>query len=67
IPYLLGFSSLWAGLAVGYFGLLLAGALAAHFTSRGVVRGAIRQLVLGAIAIGATYAVGSLIGVGIPG
>lgn len=64
IPYLLGFSSLAAGLAVGMLGLLLVGGLAAHLTATPIVRGAIRQLVLGAIAIGATYAVGTLIDAG---
>ena len=65
IPYLLGFSSLAAGLAVGMLGLLIVGGLAAHLTATPIVRGAIRQLVLGAIAIGATYAVGTLIDAGI--
>ena len=64
IPYLLGFSSLAAGLAVGMLGLLLVGGLAAHFTATPIVRGAIRQLVFGAIAVGATYAVGALIDAG---
>ncbi|WP_258557959.1 VIT1/CCC1 transporter family protein [Rhodococcus sp. AG1013] len=67
IPYLLGFESLVAGLAVGGFGLLLAGALAAHFTAQSKIRGALRQLVFGAIAVGATYVVGALIGIGVPG
>ncbi|HEY5857041.1 MAG TPA: VIT1/CCC1 transporter family protein [Aldersonia sp.] len=67
IPYLLGFSSLAAGLTVGLLGLLIVGGLAAHLTRTPLVRGALRQLVLGAVAIGATYGVGALIGVGIPG
>ncbi|MCX5044699.1 VIT1/CCC1 transporter family protein [Aldersonia sp. NBC_00410] len=67
IPYLLGFSSLTAGLLTGCAGLLLVGALTARFTARSAWRAAIRQLILGAIAIGATYAVGSAIGVGIGG
>jgi VIT1/CCC1 family predicted Fe2+/Mn2+ transporter len=66
IPYLLGFSSLIAGLLTGYAGLLLVGALTARFTRRSWWQAALRQLILGAVAIGATYAVGSLIGVGIP-
>jgi len=65
IPYVLGFSSLAAGLAVGMLGLLIVGGLAAHLTATPIVRGAIRQLLLGAIAIGATYAVGTLIDAGI--
>jgi vacuolar iron transporter family protein len=62
IPYLLGYSSLWAGLACGGAGLLVAGAVAARFTRKSLWLGGIRQLVFGAVAIAATYAVGLLIG-----
>ncbi|WP_396935040.1 VIT1/CCC1 transporter family protein [Mycolicibacterium sp.] len=62
IPYLLGFESLWAGLACGGVGLLIAGGLAARFTRKPVAIAAGRQLLFGAIAIAATYAVGTLIG-----
>jgi vacuolar iron transporter family protein len=62
IPYLLGLSSLWAGLACGGIGLLIAGAVAARFTRKSLVIGGIRQLVFGAIAIAATFGVGTLIG-----
>ncbi|MCA1006551.1 VIT1/CCC1 transporter family protein [Rhodococcus hoagii] len=65
IPYLLGFESLIAGLALGGVGLLFAGGLAAYFTAQSKVRGAVRQLLFGAIAVGATYVVGALIGVGV--
>ncbi|QCQ91913.1 VIT1/CCC1 transporter family protein [Rhodococcus sp. SGAir0479] len=67
IPYLLGFESLFAGLGIGGAGLLLAGALAAHFTAQSKFRGALRQLLFGAIAVGATYLVGALVGVGVGG
>ena len=63
IPYLLGFSSLLAGLAVGGVGLFAAGAVAARFTTRPWWLGGLRQLMFGAIGAGATYLVGSLIGV----
>jgi VIT1/CCC1 family predicted Fe2+/Mn2+ transporter len=63
VPYLLGFASLVAGLAVGGVGLLVAGALTARFTARAWWVSALRQLLFGAIAAGATYLVGSLIGV----
>ncbi|MFC4602400.1 VIT1/CCC1 transporter family protein [Rhodococcus kronopolitis] len=66
IPYLLGFASLTAGLAAGAAGLLVVGVLAAGFTSQPRVRGALRLLVFGMTAVGATYAVGTLIG-GVPG
>jgi vacuolar iron transporter family protein len=62
IPYLLGLASLWAGLACGGAGLLVAGAVAARFTRKPLWLGGVRQLVFGAVAIGATYAVGLLIG-----
>jgi VIT1/CCC1 family predicted Fe2+/Mn2+ transporter len=62
IPYLLGFGSLWLGLACGGVGLLLAGGVAASFTRKGIVMGSLRQLAFGAIAIAATYVVGTLIG-----
>lgn len=63
IPYALGFDSLPAGLAVGGAGLLIAGAVAAKFTRKSWWKNAVRQLLFGAIAVGATYMVGSLLGV----
>ncbi len=62
IPYLLGFESLWMGLIFGGVGLLIAGGVAARFTSKPVWWASVRQLGFGAIAIVATYVVGSLIG-----
>jgi VIT1/CCC1 family predicted Fe2+/Mn2+ transporter len=62
LPYLLGFSLLWLGLVCGGVGLLVAGGVAAYFTRKPVWQGSLRQLVFGAIAIGATYVVGTLIG-----
>ncbi|HEY2203262.1 MAG TPA: VIT1/CCC1 transporter family protein [Pseudonocardia sp.] len=63
VPYLLGFDSLAAGLAVGGAGLFVAGALVGRFTTRSWWLAGLRQLAFGAIAAGATYLVGSLIGV----
>lgn len=65
IPYLLGHESLWAGLAFGGFGLILAGAAAARITRRSPIVGSARQLTFGAVAIAATYLVGHLIGVSV--
>jgi VIT1/CCC1 family predicted Fe2+/Mn2+ transporter len=62
IPYLLGFDFLWAGLACGGLGLLVAGGVAARFTRKAVWLGSLRQLAFGAIAVAATYVVGTLIG-----
>lgn len=62
IPYLLGFESLWAGLACGGIGLLVVGGLAARFTRQPVWLASTRQLAFGGIAIAATYVAGHLIG-----
>jgi vacuolar iron transporter family protein len=62
IPYLLGFASLVAGIACGGVGLLVAGGVAARFTSKPVWWASTRQLVLGGIAIAVVYVVGLLIG-----
>lgn len=62
-PYLLGFDSLVAGLAVGSVGLVAAGAVTTRFTGKPWWLGALRQLGLGAIAATATFLVGMLIGV----
>lgn len=63
VSFLLGFGSLWLGLAIGGVGLLAAGALTSRFTSRTWWGAALRQLLFGVIAAGATYLVGMLIGV----
>ena len=62
IPYLLGYGSLPAGLACGAAGLLIAGALTARFTRKPILWAASRQLIFGAIAVGATYLLGLLVG-----
>jgi VIT1/CCC1 family predicted Fe2+/Mn2+ transporter len=65
IPFLLGSSSLALGLLVGAVGLFVVGALTARFTTRSWWLAGLRQLMFGAIAAGATYLVGALIGIGI--
>lgn len=67
IPFLLGSSSLLLGLAVGGVGLFVVGALTSRFTTRTWLYGGLRQLAFGALAAGATYLVGSLIGVTVAG
>jgi vacuolar iron transporter family protein len=62
-PYLLGSASLPLALLVGAAGLLVAGALTSLFTARSWWASALRQLAFGAIAAGATYLVGALVGV----
>jgi VIT1/CCC1 family predicted Fe2+/Mn2+ transporter len=61
IPYLLGFESLWAGLLCGGVGLMIAGGVAARFTSRPFWWASLRQLLFGTVAIAATYLVGHLV------
>jgi len=62
VPYMMGFTSLWLGLASGGVGLLIAGALASLFTRKPWWLGSLRQFVLGGLAVAATYFVGSLFG-----
>lgn len=62
LPYLLGFSSLWLGLACGGVGLVVVGGTAAFITKRAAWLGSLRQLAFGGIAIAVTYLVGHLIG-----
>jgi VIT1/CCC1 family predicted Fe2+/Mn2+ transporter len=62
IPYLLGFGSLIAGLVCGGVGLVIAGGLAARFTSQPVWKASLRQLFFGVTAVAATYLVGTLVG-----
>lgn len=63
LPFLLGFGTLWWGVAFGGVGLLLAGGIAASFTRRRRVVGALRQLLFGGIAVAVTYTIGTLLGV----
>ncbi|MET7706771.1 VIT1/CCC1 transporter family protein [Micromonospora sp. NPDC005189] len=63
LTYLFGATELWLALAVGGLGLFAAGAVVARFTNRPWWTGGLRQLLLGAAAAGATYLIGSLIGV----
>jgi VIT1/CCC1 family predicted Fe2+/Mn2+ transporter len=63
IPFLLGSSSLALGLLVGAVGLFVVGAVTSRFTGKPWWFAGGRQLLFGAIAAGATYLVGSLIGV----
>jgi VIT1/CCC1 family predicted Fe2+/Mn2+ transporter len=63
LPFLFGLQSLWLGLGIGGVGLFVAGAVVGRFTQMPWWLNGLRQLLFGAIAAGATYGVGSLIGV----
>ncbi len=63
LPYLFGVALLWVALLCGGIGLVAAGALSSRFTPRPWWYAGLRQLVFGALAAGATYAIGAAIGV----
>jgi vacuolar iron transporter family protein len=63
IPFLLGSSSLAVSLLVGAVGLFVVGAVTSRFTGKPWWFAGGRQLLFGAIAAGATFLVGTLIGV----
>jgi vacuolar iron transporter family protein len=63
LPYLFGYPELWAGLASGGIGLVVAGVVSSLFTPRPWWYAGLRQLLFGAAAAGATYLIGMLIGV----
>jgi VIT1/CCC1 family predicted Fe2+/Mn2+ transporter len=65
LPYLLGLPDLAATLGITVVALLAGGMVVGRLTGRPVLRSGLRQLALGALAIGVTFAVGSLIGSGI--
>jgi len=62
VPFLLGSASLAVGLLVGAVGLFAVGAVTSRFTDKPWWFAGTRQLLFGAIAAGATFLVGSLIG-----
>ena len=63
VPYFFGLSVLWPALVSGAVGLVAAGALSSRFTPRPWWFAGLRQLCFGAVAAGATYLIGWLIGV----
>ncbi|HLI40242.1 MAG TPA: VIT1/CCC1 transporter family protein, partial [Streptosporangiaceae bacterium] len=62
LPYLAGLHVLAAALALAAAAAIAGGGMVALLTGRAFWRGALRQLVLGAIAAGVTYLIG--LGVG---
>jgi vacuolar iron transporter family protein len=61
-PYLIGFSSLAAALILAAVAAFIGGGVVARITARPFWRGAIRQLILAALAAGLTYGIGRLVG-----
>jgi vacuolar iron transporter family protein len=62
LPYLLGYDSLAAALGLAALAAFFGGGLVARLTDRPFLRGALRQLLLGALAAGVTYLIGRLVG-----
>jgi VIT1/CCC1 family predicted Fe2+/Mn2+ transporter len=62
LPYLLGATSLALAVGLALVALFVTGALVSRFTTRGWVYSGTRQLLLGAAAAAATYAIGSAVG-----
>jgi vacuolar iron transporter family protein len=61
LPYLLGFSSLAAAVILAAVAAFVGGGIVARVTARPFLRGAVRQLVLAAVAAALTYLIGSLV------
>ncbi|WP_051452087.1 VIT1/CCC1 transporter family protein [Actinospica robiniae] len=64
-PYLFGSQLLWLALVLAALGALIGGGAVGKLTSRPVWFSALRQLLLAAVAAGATYLIGNLIGTGV--
>ena len=62
LPYLIGLPHLGATLALTAAALIAGGMGVGRLTGRPVLRSGLRQVLLGALAIGVTYIVGTLIG-----
>jgi VIT1/CCC1 family predicted Fe2+/Mn2+ transporter len=62
LPYLAGLHVLAVSLGIAAVTLLAGGTFVGRLTGRSLLRSGLRQLLLGAVAIGVTYLVGTLIG-----
>ena len=62
IPYLAGYDSLATALGLAAVAAFVGGGVVARLTDRPFLRGALRQLLLGAGAASVTYLIGHLVG-----
>jgi VIT1/CCC1 family predicted Fe2+/Mn2+ transporter len=62
LPYLLGLGSLGVSLGLAAVAAFSGGGVVARLTDRPFLRGALRQLLLGALAAGVTYLIGRAVG-----
>lgn len=67
LPYLAGGPWLWLALTLSALAAFIGGGLVGRLTGRPFLRGATRQLLLGALAAGATYVIGMLVGAHVGG
>ena len=65
LPYLLGMDNLAVALGLAAVAAFVGGGLVARLTDRPFLRGALRQLILGAFAAGITFLIGSAVGAGV--
>jgi VIT1/CCC1 family predicted Fe2+/Mn2+ transporter len=65
LPYLLGADTLWPALVISMIALFAVGVLVSRVTVRPWLFSGVRQLLLGAVAAGVTFVVGSLVGNGV--
>ncbi|HVT69357.1 MAG TPA: VIT1/CCC1 transporter family protein, partial [Trebonia sp.] len=62
LPYALGFDALAVALGLSALAAIVGGGVVARLTGRPFWRGALRQLLLGAVAAGVTYLIGLAVG-----
>jgi VIT1/CCC1 family predicted Fe2+/Mn2+ transporter len=62
LPYLFSYDSLPAALGLAAVAAFAGGGVVARLTDRPFLRGALRQLLLGALAAGVTYLIGTVVG-----
>lgn len=62
LPYLAGLRTLWFSLMIAGIALVCGGASVGRLTGRSPVRAGLRQVLLGALAVVVTFAVGRMIG-----
>jgi VIT1/CCC1 family predicted Fe2+/Mn2+ transporter len=62
LPYVAGGDNLWLALGLGALAAIAGGGVVARLTGRPFWRGALRQLLLGALAAGVTYLIGLAVG-----
>jgi VIT1/CCC1 family predicted Fe2+/Mn2+ transporter len=65
LPYLAGASSLLLALGCAAVAAIIGGGAVARMTNRPFIRGAVRQLLLGAAAAAITYGIGYAVGAGV--